>query len=109
MEENQITPHPPQVPPDDDCAKDQVQVEAHLDSSSQSFENENLDTDNVMTSLPSSHDSQTSETSSNTQGTKESKTNCDFEDKATDAKSYHDDLVYEDIVYDQQMVIYNEI
>ena len=66
--------HTPVKEPED-CANDQVEVEANLDSISQSNEDEILDNDNVMTSLPSdSQDSQTSENLSDTQETNESNT-----------------------------------
>ena len=57
----------------DDCANVQIKVEAQLDSNGQSIEDENLDNDNIMTSLPfDSQDSQTSENLNNTQETNES-------------------------------------
>ena len=56
-----------------DWANDQIKVEAHLDSNGLSIEDENLDNDNIMTSLPfDSQDSQTSENLNNTQETNES-------------------------------------
>ena len=113
----------------DDCASDQIKVEAHLDSNSQSIEYENLDNDTSWRHYFSTVKIVRHLKISTYPRDEWIKTYCNFDDgKAIKiqlilemhlmaprdnwikkARSHHDDLVYEDIVYDQKMVIYKEI